>query len=436
LIALDNVFRQYDIRGEYPYEINEEFAEKLGLATANYLSNSGTVIVGCDFRPSGSRLRAALISGLMRGGVTVVDISPCTTDMLTFATVTSKPDLSIMVTASHLPLKYNGFKYISNQGVYLSQEERSKIKGILVKGEFKEGKGKVERLNVVDKYLSAVKRLMNWSGRTLSGIKLVTYPMGGTAILTLPKLLEDLGAEVYVIREVAEDPEPKDDNTTILREEVLAKKGLLGLINDGDGDRLAARNHDGSYITGDHLLCIFAKLYSKLGKVVITIDSSSAVFEYVRGELIVSKVGEANYVIDAIKHGAIFGGEPSGHFVDLRFTPSGSGTLFAAILAEIAKRGDLDKMLAEIPKFYTYRVKVVCKDRLTTMSRVVAELEREGVEILSRIDGVKYRIGGATVLIRPSNTEQVVRATVESKDAEEAKSMLGQVEDMLRRFSI
>lgn len=433
---LDTVFKQYDVRGEYPFEINDDFAEKLGRATADYLGNSGEVIVGCDFRPSSVRLRDALISGLMGGGVSVLDISPCTTDMLTFATITYKPDLSIMVTASHLPLRYNGFKYVSKQGVYLSEAERSKIKGILAKGEFKEGVGRVERIGILDRYLTSMKTLMDWSGRTLSGIKLVTYPMGGTAILTLPKLLEDLGAEVYVIREVAEDPEPKDENTTIVREEVLAKKGLLGLINDGDGDRLAARNHDGSYITGDQLLCIFAKLYSKLGKVVVTIDSSSAVFEYVGGELIVSKVGEANYVIDAVKQGAVFGGEPSGHFVDLRFTPSGSGTLFGAILAEIAKKGDLDKMLAEIPKFYTYRVKVTCRDRLTTMHRVIAELEREGVEILSRIDGVKYRVGGATVLIRPSNTEQVVRATVESKDAEEAKSMLGRVEEMLKRLSI
>jgi len=434
-MVLDNVFRQYDVRGEYPTEINEDFAEKLGRATARYLGNSGAVIVGCDYRPSSGRLRDALISGLTRGGVSVLDISPCTTDMLTFATITYKPDLSIMVTASHLPLKYNGFKYVSKRGVYLSEAERSKIKGILAKGEFKEGEGKVEKLSVLDKYLSTMKTLMSWSSRTLSGVKLVTYPMGGTAVLTLPKLLEDLGAEVQVIREVAEDPEPKDENTTIVREEVLARKGLLGLINDGDGDRLAARNHDGSYVTGDQLLCIFARLYSKLGKVVVTIDSSSAVFEYVGGELIISKVGEANYVVDAVKHGAIFGGEPSGHFVDLRFTPSGSGTLFGAILAEIAKIGDLDKMLAEIPKFYTYRVKVACRDRLSTMIRVVAELEREGVEILSRIDGVKYRVGGATVLIRPSNTEQVVRATVESKDAEEAKSMLGRVEEMLRRFS-
>jgi phosphomannomutase len=435
-MVLDTVFKQYDVRGEYPFEINDDFAEKLGRATADYLGNSGEVIVGCDFRPSSVRLRDALISGLMGGGVSVLDISPCTTDMLTFATITYKPDLSIMVTASHLPLRYNGFKYVSKQGVYLSEAERSKIKGILAKGEFKEGVGRVERIGILDRYLTSMKTLMDWSGRTLSGIKLVTYPMGGTAILTLPKLLEDLGAEVYVIREVAEDPEPKDENTTIVREEVLAKKGLLGLINDGDGDRLAARNHDGSYITGDQLLCIFAKLYSKLGKVVVTIDSSSAVFEYVGGELIVSKVGEANYVIDAVKQGAVFGGEPSGHFVDLRFTPSGSGTLFGAILAEIAKKGDLDKMLAEIPKFYTYRVKVTCRDRLTTMHRVIAELEREGVEILSRIDGVKYRVGGATVLIRPSNTEQVVRATVESKDAEEAKSMLGRVEEMLKRLSI
>ena len=434
-MVLDNVFRQYDVRGEYPTEINEDFAEKLGRATARYLGNSGAVIVGCDYRPSSGRLRDALISGLTRGGVSVLDISPCTTDMLTFATITYKPDLSIMVTASHLPLKYNGFKYVSKQGVYLSEAERSKIKGILAKGEFKEGEGKVEKLSVLDKYLSTMKTLMSWSSRNLSGVKLVTYPMGGTAVLTLPKLLEDLGAEVQVIREVAEDPEPRDENTTIVREEVLARKGLLGLINDGDGDRLAARNHDGSYVTGDQLLCIFARLYSKLGKVVVTIDSSSAVFEYVGGELVVSKVGEANYVVDAVKHGAVFGGEPSGHFVDLRFTPSGSGTLFGAILAEIAKRGDLDKMLAEIPKFYTYRVKVACRDRLSTMIRVVAELEREGVEILSRIDGVKYRVGGATVLIRPSNTEQVVRATVESKDAEEAKSMLGRVEEMLRRVS-
>jgi phosphomannomutase len=435
-MVLDTVFKQYDVRGEYPFEINDDFAEKLGRATADYLGNSGEVIVGCDFRPSSVRLRDALISGLMGGGVSVLDISPCTTDMLTFATITYKPDLSIMVTASHLPLRYNGFKYVSKQGVYLSEAERSKIKGILAKGEFKEGVGRVEKVSILDRYLTSMKTLMDWSGRTLSGIKLVTYPMGGTAILTLPKLLEDLGAEVYVIREVAEDPEPKDENTTIVREEVLAKKGLLGLINDGDGDRLAARNHDGSYITGDQLLCIFAKLYSKLGKVVVTIDSSSAVFEYVGGELIVSKVGEANYVIDAVKQGAVFGGEPSGHFVDLRFTPSGSGTLFGAILAEIAKKGDLDKMLAEIPKFYTYRVKVTCRDRLSTMHRVIAELEREGVEILSRIDGVKYRVGGATVLIRPSNTEQVVRATVESKDAEEAKSMLARVEEMLKRLSV
>ncbi|MFN3622003.1 MAG: hypothetical protein ACK4TI_03845 [Nitrososphaerales archaeon] len=188
-------------------------------------------------------------------------------------------------------------------------------------------------------------------------------------------------------------------------------------------------------MTGDQLLCIFSKLYSKLGRVVVTIDSSSAVFEYVGRDLIVSKVGEANYVVDAVRNGAVFGGEPSGHFVDLRFTPSGSGTLFAALLAELAKQGVLSKMLTEIPRFYTYRVKVECRDRLQTMDRVEKEIEKADVEILSKIDGIKYRVKGVTVLIRPSNTEQVVRATVESKSDDEARSMLAEVKKMLERLS-
>lgn len=434
-MVLDRVFRQYDVRGEYPSEINEYFAEKLGRATADYLGNSGSVIIGCDLRPSSSLLKDALIKGLNKGGVNTLDASPCTTDMLTYATITYKPDLSIMVTASHLPLKYNGFKYVAKQGVYLSESERSKIKAILASGTFKGGEGKKEQLDILDNYLKVMKRLMNWNSTTLLGTKIVVYPMGGTAKFTLPRLLEELGAEVCLISEVAEDPEPRDDNTQVVREAILERRSLLGLINDGDGDRLAARNYDGSYITGDQLLCIFAKLYSRLGKVVVTIDSSSAVFEYVGEDLIVSKVGEANYVVDAVKNGAVFGGEPSGHFVDLRFTPSGSGTLFATILAELAKRGELSRMLAEIPKFYTYRVKVGCRDRLETMRRVEEELEKVSVKILSKIDGVKYRVGGATVLIRPSNTEQVVRATVESKDDNEARAMLSEVKRMLERFS-
>lgn len=432
---LDQIFRQYDVRGEYPSQINENFAEKLGRATAQYLGNCGSVIIGSDLRPSSSRLKDALIFGLNKGGVNTLDMSPCTTDMLTYATITYKPDLSVMVTASHLPLKYNGFKFVSNQGVYLSEDERSKIKAIVAEGSFRDGLGRSEKLDVFERYLKAMKTLMNWSGRTLSGAKIVAYPMGGTASLTLPKLLEELGAEVYVIAEGVDDPEPRDDNTRVVREAVLGRGGIVGLINDGDGDRLAARSHDGSYITGDQLLCIFAKIYSKLGKIVVTIDSSSAVFEYVKGSIIVSRVGEANYVVDAVKNGAVFGGEPSGHFVDLRFTPSGSGTLFAGILAELAKRGALSQMLTEIPRFYIHRVKVECKDRLKTMSRVVAELEKSGVKILSRIDGIKYVVEGATVLIRPSNTEQVVRATVESRSDDEARSMLTEVEGMLRRFS-
>ncbi|MEM3427261.1 MAG: hypothetical protein QW158_02720 [Nitrososphaerales archaeon] len=433
---LNKVFRQYDVRGEYPSEINENFAEKLGRATADYIGNSGSVVVGCDLRPSSSRLKDALILGLNNGGVNTLDVSPCTTDMLTYTTITYKPDLAIMVTASHLPLKYNGFKYVSSQGVYLSEGERSKIKGILASGAFKKGVGSREQLDILERYLKTMKRLMSWSSSTLSGTKIAAYPMCGTAKLTVPRLLEELGAKVHLLSNVAEDPEPREDNTAVLREAVLAEGALIGVVNDGDGDRLAARNHDGSYITGDQLLCIFSKIYTKLGKVVVTIDSSSAIFEYVGRDLIVSKVGEANYVVDAVKNGAVFGGEPSGHFVDLRFTPSGSGTLFAALLAELAKQGDLSKMLTEIPRFYTYRVKVECRDRLETMAMVEKEIEKvAGVEILSKIDGVKYRVKGATVLIRPSNTEQVVRATVESKSDDEAKYMLAEVKRMLERLS-
>lgn len=435
-MLLNKIFRQYDIRGKYPDDLDEFFAEKLGRSTADYLENNGYVLIGCDLRPSSQLLKTSLIRGLNIGGISTIDISPCTTDMLTFATITHKTDLAIMVTASHLPLIYNGFKFSNTKGTYLLEPEREKIRAILDNGNFRSGIGKNEEVSVIEPYLKSMKKLMNWDSSTLSGAKIAVYPMGGSAKMTTPVLLQELGAEVTTLSHAPVDLEPREDNTVAVEKEIREKNLTLGVINDGDGDRLAARCADGSYISGDQLLCLFAKTYSDIGKVVVTIDSSSAVFDYVGKDLLISKVGEANYVNDALSNGAVFGGEPSGHFVDLRFTPSGSGAIFAGILAKKALDSDLKNIINEIPKYHTFRVKIGCEDRIGFMKKLFQKFDREHDNMISQIDGIKYRSDSSTILIRPSNTESVVRSTIESKNADEARTKTQEIKELLQKLCV
>jgi len=443
----DQIFRAYDIRGVFGEDLTDEVATRLGAAFATFLGKNKEVLVARDVRLSGETLRKALVSGLV-SGCNVTDIGIIPTPLLYFAINRLQKDAGIIVTASHNPPQWNGFKLFGRKGcIYGNDMERIKeITKTVDLRRLGRKRGKLNRYKgIIQEYMNFVQNKINVERR----LRVVADTANGVCGLLVPSLFKQLECRILTLNEnpdgtfPAHLPEPKEETLGELKKEVVKNRADFGVGYDGDGDRAVFVDDKGNIIPGDLVLLVFAKdtlQKNKGGKIVYELSCSMAVEEYVKehgGIPIVERVGHTFIMDKMITENASLGGEKSSHF----YFPECYGVddaIFASLrIAEILSKNSqkLSEIVDSLPKYPSiYEKNFECPDNLkfAAIEKLKSKFKHHGLKFLD-IDGVKLLDKDGWVLLRPSNTEPIIRVSAEARTEEKLKELYQFAEKELKR---
>jgi phosphomannomutase len=445
---IQKIFKNYDIRGLVPEEINPKIAFQLGKAFASSLGNFGKIVIGRDVRKSGKKLKNSVLDSLVQSGCDVIDIGISTSDMVAWSIKNLKADGGVMITASHLPAKWNGFKFFRKDGRIYGMEELKKML-LPFLGNGRSGnskKGKIENCEITEDYIqSIISRVRKVNGKkSLDGMKIVFDGFNGTGSLVVPKILRRLGADVIEINTelgngFTKPPEPREETTRDLSQKVLESKADLGIACDGDADRVLFVDNKGKFVQEDETLILTAMKYADSNKtIVFSLDTSQKLVKYLeekRGcKVIYSKIGDFFVTENMLKHNAVFGGQPNGHMKDPGFVLYDSGPFFAAflpsLLACLGKNfSDLRKTL---PPYHKTTISILHENPKIAVQNLIKILKKKNCEIISELDGVKFTYQNSIFLVRPSGSENKLRVIVEADDEVNAENALEGVKKWIR----
>lgn len=444
---INNIFKAYDIRGVYPKELNEAAAFRVGQAFTVFLKKKTNkdklkLVLARDNRLSSESLFNELERGILSQGGDVVDIGLATTPLFYFSVAHYNYDGGITVTASHNPPQDNGFKPVFSGARPISAETGLKeIEEIFQNNIFKEQEwGRVEKKETIDDYVS-----FYGSDEDFQNIKLVVDTANSVSGIMIKPMLKKVNL-VHLFGELdgtfpnhGLDP-LKEENTVALRKTILKEKADLGVAFDGDGDRIVFFDEKGNFISPDLILALIAFLILKDkpgAKIVYDICSSNIVKETAEkwgGRAIMSKVGHS-FVCEKIKEeDAIFGAEYSGHFfLKDPYTIESPFFVLFNILRILKKEG---KFLSEIilpfrKYFHSGQINLEVNNKEEKIKKLEEKYQGQGKMI--KIDGLRIDFDDWWFLVRPSNTEPVVRLMVEAKSKDVLENKLKELQGFLLR---
>ncbi|MBL7169588.1 MAG: phosphomannomutase/phosphoglucomutase [Candidatus Aenigmarchaeota archaeon] len=437
----ENIFRKYDIRGVVGKDFSISDAEKVGAAFGTVLKGKKLVSVGMDVRLSSESLKKELMVGLKSTGCNVIYIGTIPTPLLYFSMIRDKTDAGVMITASHNPSEYNGFKFRKKSAMPFHYRSILKMRRIIEKGKFIKGKeGKVEKKGVIEDYLKFVKDRINLGKK----LKVVVDAGNGTCGEIFPRLLDDLGCKVIKLyckpdgRFPNHIPDPAMDETlTDLRKKVVETKSDIGIAFDNDGDRIGFIDEKGNIIRNDIAMIFLTKDILKKYKkprIVHEVKFSRMFIEYVKkngGIPVMSKVGYPNIVSKMLKKKSHLGGELSGHFYfsENNYYEDGifSGAKFVEYLSNQNKKfSELVKPFLKYMSSEELRVPCPDEKKQQVVKKIKSSFKSKGYKIIT-IDGVRVEFKDGWGLIRPSNTEPELSVRFEAT----TKERLHQISDII-----
>ena len=444
-----NIFREYDIRGKVEQDLTGDTPKTIGKAFGTYLRRKGVdcAVIGMDNRPSSTSIGSLFIEGLRSTGCNCIDIGVTATPVLYFAMHFLGIKGGSMVTASHLPSNWNGFKLCYGPGT-LYGSEIQKIREISEEGDFEEGNGKLSLKDVTDAYLSTIKDKVSLGPR-----KIRVVLDGGNGIagsIGLPILIA-LGADVIPLyctsdpRFPHHHPDPtKLENLRDLREMVLKEKADIGIALDGDGDRIGVLSEKGEIIWGDMLMILYSRDLLKRrpgSKIILDVKCSQILADEIKnlgGIPIWSPTGHSLIKARMREEGALIAGEMSGHmfFADDYFGYD-DAIYAAARLLKILSESEigLHEMLSDLPTAYsTPEIRPYCPDSMKF--QVVEELKEKLGSMYESvtIDGIRFKTEDGWGLIRASNTQEALIVRCESFTREGLERLKGIIEDALKPY--
>jgi phosphoglucosamine mutase len=427
------LFGTSGIRGIFEQEITVDLARKLGAATAKRYKR---IVVGRDARLSGPLLDDGFSRAAAMMGAEVIQIGICPTPAVAYAARALGAGCAVVITASHNPPQYNGFKFFNPDGAAFSKEQEAEIEKLIEYAPVILGRTKVSEIS---KFAHNDKILSNFAGK-FAGMKVVLNCNGGAATATATLLFEKLGCAVTQIFERPDGeyiPNPKaqpdaslgdwnriaDLDTTL---KIVAEKGAdVGIIFDGDADRMLAVAPSGP-VSPDKLFYLFAAHFAPGGRVVDVVDGSSVLDSVCT--VVRVPVGDVNVSVKLKELGssAAFGGEGcSGTYVWPLFHYCPDGIYSAVKLLEmLSEKGSLDKLVATVPENFLKREKVSVPNEMkaAVMEKARAQLDKGWKANFA--DGIRVDFPGAWFLIRPSGTEPFIRITAEAETEQKALEML------------
>ncbi|MBU8891980.1 MAG: phosphomannomutase/phosphoglucomutase [Bacteroidales bacterium] len=441
-------FKAYDIRGIYNEDFNKDDAYKIGYFLPELLQ-ADNVLVGRDVRISSDEIFEYLAQGIVDSGANVYNIGISTTPMVYYITAKHKFAASVQITASHNSREYNGMKISKSNALPVGFD--TGLKELLEMIQTREvviadKKGKIVDYKVKGEYVEFLKTYV----QDYSDLKMAVDCSNGMAGLLIKKLLGR--KPVYLFEELDgsfpnHEPNPLiEENVADLKKTVLSEKCDIGVIFDGDADRVMFVDEKGQFISPDLIIGLMAHYFleKEKGAVLEDIRTSKAVKKYVEklgGKMHTWRVGRAYAAPKLREIKGIYGGELAGHYYFRDFFYSDSGILAALIvlnlLVRFKKEGKtMSELISDISKYANsgeINFKIVQKQEAMEALKDYFVAEEEPMEILD-FDGYRLEFKDWWFNVRPSNTEPYLRLLAEADNEEILKTKLADIKTILKKF--
>ncbi|WP_436934449.1 phosphoglucosamine mutase [Halovenus marina] len=430
------MFGTSGIRGSVGEEVTGQVALSVGRALG---IETDRVVVGRDARESGHALTDAFAAGLCESGVDVVDVGRAATPTVARGVAWTDADAGVVITASHNPPTDNGIKLWQPSGQAFDAPRRERITERVRSGETAladwDEMGTRTRDSLSDRHRRELVESV-----TLSEPLEVVVDVGNGVGGVTADALDELGCHVQTLNAQQDGSfpgrpsEPTAENCESLSTLVAETDADLGIAHDGDADRMRAVAADGTFLSGDVLLAIFARATAGEGDAVaMPVDTSLAVADALaeRGiEATYTPVGDVYVAAAASDPGVAFGGEPSGAWIWPEETLCPDGPLAACKLAELTASEPLADRAATVAAYPIVRDSVSVSEKTAVMDRV-RELVSERYDDFSTLDGVRVERDDAWFLLRASGTEPLVRVTAEARERSRAQQVFEEATNLL-----
>lgn len=427
------IFREYDIRGVYEKHFDLDFAYKLGRAFSSYVFSKTSkknlrFSIGYDARKSSLAIVENLARGMSDSGAHVSILGLVTTPVCYFSTFHLDLDGAIMVTGSHNPPEYNGFKVSLGKTTIFGAEIQN-LASVLKSENFISGSGKIENYDIRPEYYARYKKEFS----DLSPLNVVLDCGNGAAGSVAKNLFLAAGLNPEILFEEPDGsfpnhhPDPTvEENLTALKKKVLSSGAICGIGFDGDADRIGVVDHTGKMIYGDELMTLFARDVLKTlhgAKVVGDVKCSDRMYQDIAkngGEPIMWKTGHS-LIKEKIKTSkAPFGGEMSGHifFADRNYGYDDApyaGLRLCEILSKTKKT--IPELLAGLPPAFNtpeIRIDTTEEKKVLIVEKVKEKFANSAEASVNLIDGIRISFDDGWALARASNTQPVLVVRFES----------------------
>jgi phosphomannomutase len=442
----EHIFRSYDIRGLLE-EVTTEIAQSVGVAIVQK-TNAKSVIIGRDMRETSPELMDAAIKGVLSQGANVIDIGMCTTSMFNYA-VSSQEDVDagLMITASHNPPEYNGIKSAYSSGLPISGKDILKaiydIKPVNIKP------GNKSDRDILSQYITSC--IEEADLPDLSGTKIVVDYGNGMGSVSVKPLLEKLGVEVISLYPDPDSSFPnheanpaKEETLSDVKDTVLREEADFGVALDGDADRVGFIDNEGVSIAGDLMLALLARdVLQKHPKATITTSPNQSwitndTIEEHGGNTYSCKIGRTNVIAAMKESGAILGGEVSSHFFYKEFSNLESVDYTIVIALGLWRRsgGSFADLVRDLRIYFNSGEVNIEVDDKDGVLRNIKETYETNASKVDMLDGIRCEFGREYwFIVRPSNTEPLLRLIVEAKSQKIMEEKRDEIVDLIKGHS-
>ena len=414
-----SIFREYDIRGIYPAQINEQVVHKIAKAISVKCLDEGVseICIARDGRLSGEKLLSALENSLSNNGIDVINAGLATTPLLYFAAKKSKHKSGVMITGSHNPKNYNGVKLIINDKPVSGTEIYNLINNTT---KVSDHKGKIIYRDFKDEYISEIKKNIVVKEK----LKVVVDCGNGASGCIAPKLYSELGCEVINLYAEVDGnfpnhhPDPGIPKNLIdLIEKVKETNADIGLAFDGDGDRVGLVTNHGEIVFPDKILMMLSKdiLSLNKGKIIFDVKCSDSLPKLIKdngGIPLMYPTGHFNIKNGIKEHNPLLAGEMSGHiFFNDKWYGFDDGVYSGARIIELILKTNksISNLIEDFPKLFStpeLNIEVSDEIKFEIVEKFIANCALEGEKIL--IDGLRINFENGWGLLRASNTSPML----------------------------
>jgi len=435
------LFGTFGVRRTANDVLTPEFATRLAACYGTQIK--GTVAVGGDTRTTSPMLMQAVIAGLLSSGCDVVDLGILPTPGVQYA-VRKYYDGGVMITASHNPPKYNGIKFLDEDGIGIPDDMELAIEKLY----FDEEPDRVPYYEmgeishndqIIDEYIDEAISKVDVEAIRDANLKVVVDCGSGAGCYTAPYLIRKLGCDVTTLNSQADgffpgrDPEPIEENLGELITVVKELNADIGLAHDGDADRTICIDEKGNFVLGDKTFSLVEKQMLKEnngGTIVTTVATSQAIYdiaEEYNGKVIATAVGDLLVARKLKDENGLFGGEENGGLIFPDFVYGRDAVMTVAKILEIVakEKKPISELVSELPVYYASKMKIECPDdeKEFVMDSIADEVKNTTEYKLDLTDGVKILKDDGWMIIRPSGTEPIFRCFAKSDSQMKADEM-------------